>query len=339
MVLVTGATGLLGSYLVKLLLGKGEQVRAIRRSTSDLSLLTGYADKIEWVYTDILDVPGLEDAMQGVTQVYHCAAVISFVPHEVEGMMKANIEGTANVMNAALNVGVEKAVYVSSIAAFGIAPQDKVIDEKFSDPNINKAFWYYRSKHYAEREAWRANAEGLNVVVACPGTIIGAGWWDDEPNSLFKEIYNGLKFYTTATMGFVDVRDVAECLYLLMQAQNDGEKYIITAENVAFKDLMFLMADTMKVKRPAIHATPLVRSIAWVVEAVKAWFTKKRPLITKESAALASINFQFSNAKIKKALNYNFRPISQTVLDTAQVFLKSNKEGKKWGVFEELQNK
>lgn len=336
MVLVTGATGLLGSYLVKVLLAKGEQVRAIRRTTSDLSLLTGYQNKVEWVYADVLDVPSLEDAMEGITQVYHCAAIISFIPAEVDGMMKANIEGTANVMNAALNAGVQKVVYVSSIASFGIAPEGKVIDEKFSDPNINKAFWYYRSKHYAEREAWRANAEGMNVVVACPGTIIGAGWWDDEPNSLFKEIYNGLKFYTTATMGFVDVRDVANCLYLLMQAENDGEKYIITAENIAFKDLMFLMADTMKVKRPSIHATPFVRSVAWIVEAVKSWFTKKRPLITKESAALASINFQFSNAKIKKALNYNFRPISQTVLDTAHVFMKSNKEGKDWGVYEEI---
>lgn len=336
MVLVTGATGLLGSYLVKLLLAKGEQVRAIRRRTSDLSLLTGYTDKVEWVYADVLDIPSLEEAMEGVMQVYHCAAIISFVPSEVDGMMKANIEGTANVMNAALNAGVQKVVYVSSIASFGIAPEGKVIDEKFSDPNINKAFWYYRSKHYAEREAWRANAEGLNVVVACPGTIIGAGWWDDEPNSLFKEIYNGLKFYTTATMGFVDVRDVANCLYLLMRAENNGEKYIIISENVPFKDLMFLMADTMKVKRPSIHATPLVRSIAWVVEAVKSWFTKKRPLITKESAALASINFQFSNAKIKHALNYNFRPISQTVLDSARVFLKSNAEGKDWGVYEDL---
>ena len=337
MVLVTGATGLLGSYLVKLLLAKGEQVRAIRRQSSDLSLLTGYADKVEWVYADVQDVPSLEDAMQGITQVYHCAAVISFVPSEVDGMMKANIEGTANVMNAALNEGVQKVVYVSSIAAFGIAAEDKVIDEKFTDPNINKAFWYYRSKHYAEREAWRANAEGLDVVVACPGTILGAGWWDDEPNSLFKEIYHGLKFYTTASMGFVDVRDVVNCLYLLMQDKdNSGEKYIIVAENTKFNDLMFLMADTMKVKRPSIHATPFIRSVAWVVEAFKAWFTKKRPLITKESAALASINFRFSNQKIKQRYNYNFRPISQTVVDTARVFLQTKGESKEWGVFEEL---
>src|SRR5688572_30730771 len=99
-------------------------------------------------------------------------------------MMKVNIEGTANVMNAALVSGASKLIQVSSIAAFGTPPKGKVIDETFSDPNINKSFWYYRSKQYSEREAWRANEEGLSVIIVCPSTILGGGWWDAEPNSL-----------------------------------------------------------------------------------------------------------------------------------------------------------
>ncbi len=331
--LITGATGLVGSYLAKLLLNKGEKVRAIKRVTSDTCLLGEYAEQIEWIEGDVLHIPSLEEAMNDVERVYHSAAVISFLPSEIEQMMKVNIEGTANVMNVALHSSVKKVVHVSSIAAFGIAPKGKIIDEKYSDPNINKSFWYFRSKQYGEREAWRANEEGLNVVVVCPSTILGAGWWDAEPNSLFPEIYNGLKFYTTSRNGFIDVRDVAECMHRLMHSDISGEKFILSAENLSFRDVIWQMADELKVKRPNLEAGKILRSIAWQTEAIKFLFTKQRPLITKESAELASIDFMYTNEKVKRALNYNFKPIKETIAETAEVFLKSQKEKKKFGVF------
>ena len=334
MILITGATGLLGSYLAKLLLTKGEKVRAIKRKTSNLSLLVDYANQIEWIEGDVLDIPSLEEAMSDVTKVYHCAAVISFIPSETDYMMKVNIEGTANVMNVALASNIQKIVHVSSVAAFGLPRTGKMIDENFSDPNINKSFWYYRSKHYAEREAWRASEEGLNVVIVCPSTIIGAGWWDAEPNSLFKEIYNGLKFYTTSTNGFVDVRDVVACMYQLMQSNISGEKFILNSENLSFREVIWQMADKMKVKRPNIEAGNFLRSVAWRTEVLKSIFTNQGPLITKESAELASINFTYSNEKIKHTLNYNFKLMSETIAETAAAFLKSKKEKKEFGVFE-----
>lgn len=332
--LITGATGLVGSYLAKLLIQKGEKVRAIKRTTSDTSLLGNYASQIEWLTGDVLDIPSLDDAMLGVSKVYHCAASISFIPGEVEHMMKVNIEGTANVMNAALNNQVKKVVHVSSIAAFGLPTGNKIIDENYSDPNINKSFWYYKSKQYSEREAWRAAEEGLEVIIVCPGTILGAGWWEDEPNSLFKSIYNGLNFYTTATNSFVDVRDVVKCMYQLMESPITSEKYIVTAENISFKEVMWQMADAMQVKRPSVEAGKLLRTIAWRTEALKTLFTKERPLITKESAQLAAVNFAYSNEKIIKALNYSFIPLNKTIQDTAAAFLKSKQEQKAFGVFD-----
>ncbi len=329
--LITGATGLLGSYLAKLLINKGEKVRAIKRVMSDTSLLGTYVDKIEWVEGDVLDIPSLEEAMEGVERVYHCAASISFIPREVDLMMRVNIDGTANVMNVAMASGVKKLLHVSSTAAFGIAPEGKLIDENYSDPNISKSFWYFRSKQYSEREAWRASEEGLNVVIVCPSTIIGGGWWDAEPNSLFHEIYNGLKFYTTSTNGFVDVRDVAAVMHRLMQSDITGEKFLVTSENLTFRELIWQMADELKVKRPSLEAGKFLRSVAWRMEAVKSLFTKHRPLITQESAALAAINFTYSNAKIRKALGYEFIPLKKTIAETAQAFLKSKQEGKDFG--------
>lgn len=332
--LITGATGLLGSYLAKLLLSKGEKVRAIRRTTSDISLLGECAQYIDWVEGDVLDISSLEEAMCDVIKVYHCAAVVTFIPSEINYMMKVNIEGTANVMNVALVNRVSKLIHVSSIAAFGVPRNDKVIDETFSDPNINKSFWYYRSKQYSEREAWRANEEGLHVVIVCPSTIIGAGWWDAEPNSLFQEIYTGLKFYTASTNGFVDVRDVASCIYQLMQSNISGEKYILNSENLSFRDVIWQIADEMKVKRPSIEAGNFLLGMAWRTEEIKSFITKQRPLITKESAELASINFTYTNEKIKRTLNYSFKSMKETITETANVFLKSKRERQEFGIFE-----
>ncbi|MBL7778500.1 MAG: SDR family NAD(P)-dependent oxidoreductase [Chitinophagales bacterium] len=331
--LITGATGLLGSYLAKLLLSKGEKVRAIKRATSDVSLLGEYASKIEWVEADVLDYPALEQALAGVERLYHCAAVISFMPAEYDDMAKVNVEGTANVMNAALHAGVKKVMHVSSVAAFGLPTNHRTIDEKYSDPNISKCFAYFKSKHYAEREAWRANAEGLDVVVVCPSTIIGAGWWDDEPNSLFKTIDNGLQFYTTATNGFVDVRDVVECMYLLMLGAFKDERYIISAQNESFKNLIWQIADTLNVARPKLEAGSMLREVAWRLEGMKSIFSHQRPLVTKHSAQLAGINFTYSNQKVIDALGYRFRPLEQTIRDTANAYLQSKKSGKNYGVF------
>jgi len=332
MILITGATGFVGSYLAKLLLERGEKIRAIKRASSLLNLLGNYAEKIDWVEGDILDVVSLEEAMKGVSRVYHCAAMISFAAKDTEALMKVNIEGTANVMNAAIYAGVEKVVHVSSVAAFGLPIQGKIIDEKYSDPNINKAFWYFRSKQYGEREAWRAAEEGLSVVVACPGTILGAGWWDAEPNSIFGAVANGLSFYTTATNGFVDVRDVAEALVLLMEKGANGEKYILVSENLSYKELIWQVADEMKVRRPSIAAKKWLLTLAWISESVKTIFTKKEPLVTRESAAIAGVSFMYSNEKIKQ-LCFSFRPIRTTISDTTKAYLDSKAEQKNFGSF------
>lgn len=317
---ITGATGLVGSHLAKLLLSKGEKVRAIRRPNSSLRLLDADAERIEWMEGDIRDITSLDEAMAGVTKVYHCAAVISFLPSEVNYMLKANIEGSSNVMNAALKAGVQKVVYVSSVAAFGLPNPGKVIDEKYSDPNINKCFWYFRSKQYGEREAWRAHAEGLPVVVASPSTIIGPGNWGQEPNSLFRDIDKGLRFYTNSTNGFVDVRDVAECLYRLMEGNFNGENYIISNENLSFREVMWQMADALQVRRPNLEAGAFLRQLAWRAEWVKSLFSKQRPLITRESAAVASVNFVYDNQKIRSALDYTFIPMAQSIKDTAAIY-------------------
>ena len=338
MILVTGANGLLGAYLTKELLKQGFRVRGLRRINSDLSLLGEAASKVEWIIGDVLDVVSLEVAMKDIEQVYHCAAIISFTSAEVNKMMKTNIEGTANVMNAALHAGVKRVLHVSSVAAFGLHKADVMIDEQTVYVERKDMIHYYRSKQMAEREAWRAQAEGLNVVLANPGTIIGAGKWDMEPNSVFRDIYAGLPFYTTGVVGFVDVRDVVSALITIMQHGESGDQYIVSAENLSFEEFLASVAQALGVRKPFLPANNILVKLAVCFEWIKSKLTGRRALLTAEMARIANMKFHFSNNKIKTRLGVKFRPMQETIHDTAQAFLQSKKSGKNFATFDDSKN-
>lgn len=333
MVLVTGANGFLGSYLLRVLLRNGEKVRGLTRVNTNMDLIQDSLAKIELMNGDVLDIPSLEDAMDGVEKVYHCAAVISMVPEDAGKMLKVNIEGAANVMNVAMQKGVKRVVHVSSIAALGLPKDNVLMDENFLNIEDKKNVTYSISKHYGEREAWRAYSEGLDVVVAAPGTIMGAGKWTTPPNSLFTEVYNGLSFYTDGNTGWVDVRDVAEALYILMEKGTSGEKYLLTNENLSFKQVLGDIAILLGKKPPTMKVNSLMKAIAWRGEWIKGKITGTKPVITEESLRLADVVFNYSGEKFKKQFGFSYKPFKQTLADTCEAYIQSTKQGKDYGVF------
>jgi len=183
MILVTGGTGLLGSHLLMRLLEDGSQIRAIYRTEQKRDAVVkifGYYhanpeelwQKIEWVKGDVLNVPSLEEAMVDVTQVYHCAAAVTFIPKEQAYMHKVNTEGTANVVNACLDVPNVRLCHVSSVAAIGRDGSEEIIGEEneWKESKHNAA--YAISKHNAEMEVWRGTVEGLDAFMVNPTLII-----------------------------------------------------------------------------------------------------------------------------------------------------------------------
>ncbi|QKJ62344.1 NAD-dependent epimerase/dehydratase family protein [Flavobacterium sp. M31R6] len=316
MVLVTGGTGLVGAHLLIHLLEKGENVRAIYRnldSTQKTKALfslyqkNGLYDSIQWIQGDVLDIPTLENAFQGIDQVYHCAAMISFDPKEEELVRKTNIEGTANIVNFCLANNVKKLCHVSSIAALGDLPEHESIITEETEWNPEKPHSDYAiSKYGAEMEIWRALQEGLEVVIVNPGVIIGPGFWNQGSGELFTKVKNGLAFYTKGLTGFVAVSDVVDVMYLLMKSPIHGERFTLISENIIFKDLLFSIADALKVKRPKYHATPFMINVLskldWVASNV---FSLKRQL-SKASARSSYTTDLYSNEKIKNALNITF---------------------------------
>ena len=314
MILVTGGSGLLGKELIKQLLQQGKKVRAIYNKTA---LANFQNTNLEQVQCNILDVIGLEEAMKKVEQLYHCAAVVSFNSRRKEDMFKINIEGTANVVNAALDAGVKKMVYVSSVAALGRIRENEPINEamNWTEETSNSA--YGQSKYLAEMQVWRGIGEGLNAVMVNPVIILGAGNWNSGSSQIFKTAYDEFPWYTDGSTGFVDVRDVVKAMIELMNSDISAERFILSAENRTYAEVFNLMAKAFGKKTPHKKVTPLLAKIVWRLEAIKSLFSGKDPLLTKETAATAMAKVNFDNSKLKKFLpGFTYRKLEETIAET-----------------------
>ena len=327
MIFITGCTGLLGSHLVAEIV-KGQksedksQIKLLCRENSDLSLLKKVLSRydfdeipnnIEFVYGDVLDYDVLEEAMRDVDEVYHCAAVVSFDASDKNSLMRVNVEGTRNMVNAALQCSVKKFCHVSSIAALGRALEGETIDEESPWTHSKNNSVYSNSKHEGEMEVWRGIAEGLNATIVNPSLILGAGKWDSSSCELFNTIAKGFPFYTTGINGFVDVKDVARAMIMLMENNKFGQRYCLNGALISYQDLFKLMADNFKVKAPYIKVGKFLSEIAWRVFWLIGKIKGKKPLITKETARTATRRYSYSSAKIIKELNFTFTPIEESV--------------------------
>lgn len=336
MIFITGCTGLLGSHLVAEIV-KGQksedksQIKLLCRENSDLSLLKNVLSRynfdeipnnIEFVYGDVLDYDVLEEAMRDVDEVYHCAAVVSFDASDKNSLMRVNVEGTKNMVNAALQCGVKKFCHVSSIAALGRALEGETIDENSPWTHSKNNSVYSNSKHEGEMEVWRGIAEGLNATIVNPSLILGAGKWDSSSCELFNTIAKGFPFYTTGINGFVDVKDVARAMIMLMENNKFGQRYCLNGALISYQDLFKLMADNFKVKAPYIKVGKFLSEIAWRVFWLIGKIKGKKPLITKETARTATRRYSYSSAKIIKELNFTFTPIEESVREICGNFGK-----------------
>lgn len=313
MVLVTGGAGLLGKELIAQLLEQGETVRAIyNKSTIDI-----HHENLEQVQCNILDVVGLEEVMTGIEKLYHCAAIVTFNPKKRAELFKINIEGTANVVNAALEACVKKMVHVSSVSALGRIRENELVNETMNWSEETSNSRYGQSKYLAELEVWRGIGEGLDAVLVNPVLILGAGDWNYSSSRLFKSVYEEFPWYSDGISGFVDVRDVAKAMILLMESNISAQRFIISAEDRSFGDVFRLIAKAFGKKPPHKKITATLAGIVWRLEAIKSRFTGKEPLVTKETASSALAKVHFDNSKLKKYLpDFKYRSIEETITDT-----------------------
>ena len=318
-ILVTGAAGLLGNELVTQLLDKGYKTTAIYHSTPVNIVHPDLTVK----QCDILDVSALEEVMENITHVYHCAAIVSFEAKEKHHLFKINVEGTENVVNACISANVKKLVYVSSVAALGRLRNGQMVNEEMNWSEETSNSVYAKSKYLGELEVWRGIGEGLQAVIVNPSIILGGNNWDDGSSALFKSAYNEFKWYTEGISGYVDVRDAARAMILLMNSKISGQRFILNAENLSYKQIFSMMAKSFHKKPPPNKVTPLMAGILWRLEAIKSAVTGKKRLLTKETARTAQSAVYYDHSKILNALHdFHFTPIADTIEHTAKTLSK-----------------
>ncbi len=324
MVLVTGGTGLVGSHLLYFLLKKEVPVRAIHRKTSNLTsvkeVFSYYSedsealfDRIQWVEANLTDVPALTIAFEGITQVYHAAAYISFNPKHFRKLQKSNTEGTANIVNLCLVNNITKLCYVSTIATLGSTDDDSLISEETHwNPEENNNV-YAITKYGAEMEIWRGTQEGLDAVIVNPGVILGSGHWNSASGFIIKRASHGEKYYTGGGVAVVDVRDVVRALILLMESAVKNEQFILAGTNLYNKDLLSRLAINFDITPPTKEIAKwklmLLSKIDWISCRL---FGTKRKLLKAMVHSLYKVSF-YDGSKIENTISFSYTPIEKTL--------------------------
>lgn len=336
--LITGGTGFLGAHLAACLLRHNQNVTILRRKGSSLSGLKriftyhfteeadNYFDMLSFAEGDILNPEDLLDATENINHVYHCAALVSFDKSDRKKMFDINVAGTRNLVNILLNRSGIKMCHVSSIAALGRIRNGVPLDESSVWEKSPDNSCYSETKYYAELEVWRGIAEGLDAVIVLPGVILGPGDWNNGSSALFKLVNNRLKFYTTGTNGFVSVEDVAKIMIQLMVSEITGKRFILTSENISYRDLFDKIAAGLCKKPPQYNAGFLLRKMVVLSDAAAAKFTGKNRRFSDDFARLAGLQVKYNSSEIKKILNTEFTPLSDCINKTCTFFLRENHE-------------
>ena len=334
MIFITGGTGLVGSHILLKLSQDNIPFKSLKREESSLQIckevFTHYNsselfDSINWVNGDINDIPSLEEGMQTCDKLIHAAAIVSFKKEDSELLQKVNVEGTENVMNVALSSSIKKVAYISSIATLGRTSTSDIVNEDCMFQLSDKESNYAVSKYHAEQEVWRSSQEGLDVVILNPSVILGPGDFTKGSSQIFQKIYDGLKYYTNGSTGYVDVTDVAECAITLLQSDIKNERFIINGENLKYREVFDMIAIEFKKKKATIKVTPFLKETAWRMELIRSFITGKIPLITKETVNTAMKNSSYSTKKIENAISFKFVPIKESVKRYCEWFSKNIK--------------
>lgn len=323
---------MVGSHLLYELLQRHDRVRAIHREDSDLDRVKrvfGYystdAEKlfhrIEWHCANVLDLPQLAMAFRDVTHVFHAAAYINFNPSNYSKLRKANVEGTANVVNLCISHGVRKLCYVSSVATLGTSMDGGLIDEETHWNPEAKNSVYAITKYGAEMEVWRATQEGVPAVIVNPSVILGPGFWGSGSGAIISLAARGTTYFTPGGTGVVDVRDVARAMVQLMDSEIANQRFVLNAENCSFKHLITHLAKSLNSKAPTREVPKWIGILAsWLDGFSSVIFGTKHNLPRATVRSLFTVS-QYDGSKIKRHLpHFKYTDFSETVAHISETY-------------------
>lgn len=318
MVLITGATGLLGRVIALELLKKGEKVRACKRPGSDLSDVREsfqfytpdadvYFDQIDWIDIDLNNHQSLCKVLKDVHEVYHCAAKVSLDPEDDDEILETGIIGTRNLLNACLKMPVQKFLFVSVAETIAVNKSDMELQIRQYNGKNRMYPPYIVSKYIAERYVWDAYRKGLRTIIINPGMILGMGSRKKEHTDLLHLFFTS-KFTFSGSTPCVDVRDVAAIAVRLMEKNLFGERFCISSENVSFKELSSTIRHMMRLPRPVVLPRMMLKAMGYLRPVLKI-MDKKACFLSDENIEWVCTRHYYSGKKLKKVLSFSFYPV------------------------------
>ncbi len=313
MIAITGANGLLGSFILKKIVSEKLPVIGLKRIHSDVSHLNDLTGPIEWREADINNSLSLTEALKNVKVVIHTAAVVSFDPRAKQRIYQTNVIGTQNIVNTCLALNIPRLIFISSVAALGRKKGASAINEenKWTEDKLNSD--YAKSKYLAEMEIYRGQEEGLSVSIINPSVILSTANPNKSSAQLFKYVQQERMFYSDGTINYVDVRDVADMVYKMYENPTPGEKFIANAGTIDLKELMQKIAARLGKKEPSIKISSRFLLMAAWLEEMRCKLTGSETLISRQSVKMAREKFIYQNQKSINQLNMAYRPLEETL--------------------------
>ncbi|NNE26368.1 MAG: SDR family NAD(P)-dependent oxidoreductase [Saprospiraceae bacterium] len=332
-ILITGATGFIGSYVCRQMVQLGYDVHITKRMTSRTSLIDLVKDKITMHEVSLTDIKALDEIVAQVDVIIHCAAIITIQPHTKDQLFDLNVGATRDLVNLALHNNIDHFVFLSSVAALGVPKKDVTLDESHGWDDMDTHGDYGKSKYRAELEVRRAEAEGLNVTILNPALVLGAGFWNSGTPSIFKKLDGLMPFMPMGSNGFVDVRDIANGVANAVLNPNAyGHRIILSGHNASLKEAFNMIRASLN-RKPVNRF--LDKSNAWFfifLDFLKSVFTRSQRVLTKGAVKTMSSKKKYSNAVSKEILKLDYRPLSTTIQDTVDSYRVSNREGIQYGI-------
>src|SRR5687768_7863260 len=318
-ILVTGGTGLLGSYILRWLLQKGYTNLTGTYQSANPFIPFYLKDSIEWKRLRLPDIPDAYDVIAGKDWVIHSAALVSYFKEDKFRILEVNKEGTEHIVNACLEHNVKHLVYVSSIGSLGKDSDRLTLNETNGWVQTKYSTTYSLSKYLGELEIWRGAGEGLNVSAVLPSVILGTGDWQRSSLQILDRVAKGVPFYPGGQTGYVDVRDIAKFIVILLEKNITGERWILNGANIPYKKLYERIAGHLSIKRNFKEAPQWLAKTVLLASNLKSGRFSMPEIIHQVYGT-----FNYDSSKSKSVEGFEYTPFDETLRDVAKAY----KEGK-----------
>jgi len=315
MIIVTGASGHIGNVLVRTLLKKGLDVGIIDLDPDNDPVLKPL--NLKMYKGDVRDLNFLIKTFKDADIVIHAAGVVSITPWKKKLMNAVNVQGTRNVVRACLEANVKRLVYTSSVHALYEPPKGKTVVEKLASSVRKVLGEYAKTKVLATREVFKGIRKGLDAVITYPSGVIGPyDFKQSEMGEMINDYVEGkYKYYVDGAYNFVDVRDVANGIYLAMTEGKKGEEYILAGNRITVQGLFSKISKITKTPPPKFKIPTLIAKILAPFALIYYKINKDVPIFTPYSLAVLNSNSRISSEKAKKELGYSYRSVEESLID------------------------